>query len=237
MGNVANIALRQFRSYFNGPVAYIVSCLVLLGVGAFFWYYFFLQGHAVAREMFDWLGWGMLFAAPALTMGLIAEEEDANTIELLMTMPVREFDVILGKFLGAYGMFVVLVLLTVPHPIAVATLGNLDWGPVLTGYLGVLLMGGAMLAIGLMTSSFTRYQLIAFFLSFGILVFLAIVPLAFTMLMTGTWASVFSTISLMGQLKNMARGVIDSRGVLYFISITVIALSIAFTALESRRWR
>jgi len=237
MNNVMTIAWRQFRSYFNGPVAYIVTIFVMLFVGPLFWYFFFLQNVAIAREMFDWLGWAMLFAAPALTMGLIAEEERSNTIELLMGMPVRESEVILGKYLGCYGIFAVIVLLTLPHPIAVSMLGQLDWGPVFTGYVAILLMGAGMLAVGLMTSTFTRSQLIAFFLSLFILGFLTLVPLAFTRLMSGTWATIFQTVSLMGQLKNMARGVIDSRGVLYFLSLTVIPLSIAFAALESRRWR
>src|SRR5690606_28451086 len=121
-----------------------------------FWMQFFLAGRATVNELFFWFGIVMVLAAPALTMGLIAEEKRSGTLELLLTMPVRESEVILGKYLGAFGLFFVIVVLTLANPIAVSTLGNLDWGPVWAGYLGLILQGAAMLAIGIMASSFTK---------------------------------------------------------------------------------
>ncbi|MBZ0121274.1 MAG: ABC transporter permease [Sandaracinaceae bacterium] len=237
MRNTVNIAARQLRSYFDGPAAYIVMFLVLLVVGGLFWWYFFLIGKAVSREMFVWMTRVMVVGAPAITMGLLSEEERSGTMELLMSMPLRESQVVLGKFLGAFGLYSVLVLLTLPHPIAVDSLGDLDWGPVFSGYVGLLLLGAAAIGIGLMMSSLTRNQLVAFFLSFFTLAVLWLVPLAFNMLMSGTWASLFQAISLEGQVENMARGVIDTRGVVYFLSLTLFSLAGAFAAVESRRWR
>jgi ABC-2 type transport system permease protein len=145
MSHILTIGGRQFRSYFNGPVAYIVICIVMLTLGFFFWNTFFLYGRASAREMFRWLGLILVFALPALTMGLLAEEKRTGTIELLITMPVTEAQVIVGKFLGVLGLYAVLLVLTLAYPISVSTLGNLDWGPVWSGYLGLFLQGAAVL--------------------------------------------------------------------------------------------
>lgn len=236
MQNTLTIAGRQFWSYFNGPAAYIVICLVHIDVGGLFWQSFFLMDRAVARDMFVYLAWALLFAAPALTMGLLAEERRSGTLELLITMPVRESEVVVGKYLGAMGVLAVLVALTIVHPIAIATLGDLDWGPVISGYLGVLLLGGAMLAVGTMTSSWTSNQLIAFFVSLSILMFLFLVPMAFRLLMSGPVATVVEAISLMGHFESLSRGVIDTRAVLYYLTLTALGLLAAFRALESRRW-
>jgi ABC-2 type transport system permease protein len=172
MNQILTIGGRQFRSYFNGPVAYIVICIVMLTLGFFFWNTFFLFGRASTREMFRWLGLILVFALPALTMGLLAEEKRTGTIELLITMPVTEAQVILGKFLGVLGLYAVLLVLTLAYPISVSTLGNLDWGPVWSGYLGLFLQGSAILAIGLMASSWTSNQLIALFVALTLSVFL-----------------------------------------------------------------
>jgi ABC-2 type transport system permease protein len=236
MTNVMNIAGRQLRAYFDSALAYITIAVVLAFVGGFFWQYFFLINRVAVRDMFLWLARAMLFAAPALTMGLLAEERRSGTLELLITMPVREWEVIVGKFLGAYALFAILVAVTVVHPIAVWSLGDLDLGPVVSGYFGILLLGAAMLAIGVMASSVTKSQPIAFFLSFVLLLALYLVPLAFRMLMQGTLAGIASTVSLEEQLEFMSRGVVDLRGVVYFLTLTTIGLMTAFRALESRRW-
>jgi len=238
MHNVMTIAGRQFRSYWNGPVAYIVSVVVLAFVAFMFWIQFFLAGRATVNEMFFWFGVAMVLAAPAITMGLIAEERKSGTIELLLTMPVKESEVILGKYLGAFGLFLVIVLLTIPTPIAVSTLGeNMDWGPVFTGYLGLVLQGAAMLAVGIMTSAWTKDQLVAFFLSAFLLAQVGwIAPLMLRYMATGAVATFLEFISLQHHLESMSRGVIDTRDVLYFLSLIVAGLLVAFRAIESRRW-
>jgi len=229
------IGARQFRSYFNGPVAYIVICIVMLTLGFFFWKTFFLFGRASAREMFRWLGLIMVFALPALTMGLLAEEKRTGTIELLITMPVTEAQVILGKFLGVFELYAVLLALTIFYPISVSTLGDLDWGPVISGYVGLLLQGSAILAIGLMASSWTDNQLIALFVALTLSVFFWVLDKFLPLLPTNA-ASVLEWLSFDYHFQSMARGVIDLRDVLFFLSVTVFALALAFRALESRRW-
>ena len=235
MNNVLTISGRQFRSYFNGPVAYIVICIVLVALGFFFWKTFFLFGVASAREMFRWLGLILVFALPALTMGLLAEEKRTGTIELLITMPVTEAQVILGKFFGVFGLYAVLLALTILYPMSISTLGDLDWGPVLGGYVGLLLQGSAILAIGLMASSWTNNQLIALFVALTLSVFFWILDKFLPLLPTSA-ASVLQWLSFDYHFQSMARGVIDLRDVLYFLSMTIFALALAFRALESRRW-
>jgi ABC-2 type transport system permease protein len=235
MKHILTIAGRQFRSYFNGPVAYIVICIVMLTLGFFFWNTFFLFGRASAREMFRWLGLILVFALPALTMGLLAEEKRTGTIELLITMPVTEAQVILGKFLGVLGLYAILLALTLPYPISIASLGDLDWGPVWSGYLGLLLQGSAVLAIGLMASSWTNNQLIALFVALTLSVFFWVIDKFLALLPTNA-ASALEWLSFDYHFQSMARGVVDLRDVLFFFSVTIVALAAAFRALESRRW-
>jgi ABC-2 type transport system permease protein len=235
MNHILTIGGRQFRSYFNGPVAYIVICIVMLTLGFFFWNTFFLYGRASAREMFRWLGLILVFALPALTMGLLAEEKRTGTIELLITMPVTEAQVILGKFLGVLGLYAVLLVLTLAYPISVSTLGNLDWGPVWSGYLGLFLQGAAVLAIGLMASSWTSNQLIALFVALTLSVFFWVLDKFLALLPTNA-ASALEWLSFDYHFQSMARGVVDLRDVLFFFSVTLFALALAFRALESRRW-
>ena len=235
MKHILTIGGRQFRSYFNGPVAYIVICIVMLTLGFFFWNTFFLYGRASAREMFRWLGLILVFALPALTMGLLAEEKRTGTIELLITMPVTEAQVILGKFLGVVGLYAVLLVITLPYPISVSTLGNLDWGPVWSGYLGLFLQGSAILAIGLMASSWTSNQLIALFVALALSVFFWVLDKFLALLPTNA-ASALEWLSFDYHFQSMARGVVDLRDVLFFFSVTAFALAVAFRAPESRRW-
>src|SRR3954464_15782727 len=139
MHRTLTIAKREIASYFNGPAAYIVICLFLILMGVFFWNPFFLINRASVRGMFDLMTILLLPTAPAMTMGLLAEEKRTGTIEVLLTMPLKDTQVIIGKFLGALGLLVTLMLLTVPYPISVSTLGHLDWGPVVSGYVAMLL--------------------------------------------------------------------------------------------------
>jgi ABC-2 type transport system permease protein len=231
-----NIALRQFRSYFNGPAAYLVAIVGLTFVGAWFWTDFFDYERATARHVFVFMAAFMSFAAPAISMGLLAEERRSGTMELLITMPVRELDVVVGKYLGALGLITIFIALSVVHPIAISTLGDLQWGPVLGGYVGLFLASAAMLAIGVMASSWTDNQLVAFFVAlFGTFV-LFWVPMIFGRRFSGTWADVVQYVGFFGQLEHMSKGVIDTRPLLYFPSIIVISLMTAFRALERRRW-
>ncbi len=235
MQNLMTIAGRQFRSYFNGAIAYIVVCFLLLLVGFYFWETFFLYRRATAREFFSIMALLNYLALPALTMGLLAEEKRTGTIELLITMPVTDAQVIMGKFLGVLGLYSVVLLLTLPYPISISMLGELDWGPVFAGYVSLLLQGGTILAIGLMASSLTANQLIALFVTWGFTIvfflidkFLPLAPLSLT--------SFLEFVSFDAHLDSMRRGVIAMRDLIFFSTVSAISLMVAFRALESRRW-
>jgi len=236
--NTLGIAQRQFLSYFNGATAYVVIFVVLSATGFLFWQQFFLAKLTTVRGMWMWLTWAMVFGAPALTMGLIAEDRRSGTIELLMTMPVRDWEVIIGKFLGVLGLYGVLLLLTLSYPMSVASLGPLDWGQVAAGYVGMFLQGGAMLAIGLLASSLFSNQLEAFFLGFLLCFIFAVIDKILPLIgAADSWASGIEWLSFDFHRASMARGVIDLRDVTFFLAAAGIPLLIAFRSLESRRWR
>ena len=236
MQRTITIARREFAGYFNGPAAYIVLALFLIVLGFFFWQPFFLMNRASVRGLFELTSVLLLAAAPAMTMGLLAEEKRTGTMEVLLTMPLRDAEVIVGKFLGALGLLVILMLLTVPYPFSVSTLGRVDMGPVAAGYLAILLEGSAMLAIGILASSWTENQLIAFFSS-GMLCFGMFMLGRFLPFMPTQVASVVEWISFDYHYDGLVRGVIDSCDVVYFLSVTGFALALAFRSLESRRWK
>lgn len=230
------IAKRQFASYFNGPVAYIVICTMMLFLGYFFWRGFFLFGLSTVRPLFQYAPILLVIAAPALSMGLIAEEKRTGTLELLLTMPVRDADVVIGKFLGLLGLYGVLIVLTIPLAISVSFLGPLDFGQVVAGYFGLFLTGASMMAIGLCTSSFTENQIIAFFVSLFVNFLFWFVAFE-TSFMPSWLASIADWLSFDFHLQSMARGVIDTRDLVYFVTVIGLSLMLAFRSLESRRWR
>jgi ABC-2 type transport system permease protein len=235
MARTLTIAKREFRGYFNSPAAYIVICMFLLLMGFFFWNPFFLINRASVRSMYDLMAVLLLPTAPALTMGLIAEEKRTGTIEILLTMPVKDTEVIIGKYLAALGLLGVLLLCTLAYPISVSTLGHLDWGPVFAGYFALLLEGGAMLAVGVLASSWTDNQLIAFFTS-GMICFVFWIVSRFLPFMPQTAASVVEWLSFDYHFQDLVRGVLDTRHIVYFLSVIGFSLALAFRSLESRRW-
>ena len=235
MQRTLTIAKREFRGYFNSPAAYIVVCMFLLLMGFFFWNPFFLVNRASVRSMYDLMAVLLLPTAPALTMGLIAEEKRTGTVEILLTMPVKDTEVIVGKFLAALGLLATVLACTLAYPISVSSLGNLDWGPVWAGYFALLLEGAAMLAIGVLASSWTDNQLIAFFTS-GMICFAFWIVSRFLPFIPQSAASVVEWISFDYHFQDLVRGVVDSRHVIYFLSVIGFSLALAFRSLESRRW-
>ena len=236
MKNTLTIARREFRSYFNGPAAYIVGSLFLLVIAIMFWNTFFLEQRASVRRLFSWAYGVSVFVAPALTMGLIAEERRTGTLELLITYPVRDAEVVIGKYLGALGMYTVLLLLTVPQVFSVASMGQLDMGPVWAGYLGLFLSGGSFLAIGILASSWTSNQLIALIAALAIGGFFAMIG-HLLMFMPEGFTSVFEWLSFGYHANSLERGVIDTRDVFFFVSVIALSLGLAFRSLESRLWK
>jgi ABC-2 type transport system permease protein len=237
MTNTLFIAKRQFASYFNGPVAYIVICAALIFVGFFFWQPFFLNGAASVRGLWSWITWSLIIAAPALTMGLLADEKQSGTLEVLLTMPVRDHELIIGKFLAVLGLYVVMLLLTLTYPISVASLGDLDWGQVFAGYLGMFLFGAALLAFGLLASSWTQSQVVALFVSVSFCFVFGFALDKLLPLLPSDYASYFQWLSFDYHRQSMARGVIDTRDVIFFLTMIAFPLILAFRSIESRRWR
>jgi ABC-2 type transport system permease protein len=236
MGNTLTIFRRELGAYFNSPVAYIVVTAFLLVSGYLFFSQVFIVGEATLRDFFGVTPLIFIFFAPAVTMRLLAEEKRTGTLELLITMPVTDWQVVLGKFFAALALFGVAILLTLAYPITLSRLGDLDWGTVAGGYLGLLLLGGAYLAIGLMASSWTKNQVIAFILSF-VITFALYLCGKLLPLMPVSLAPIVEYISLDAHFTNIAKGVIDTRDLVYYASLIGACLFLAKQSLESRRWR
>lgn len=226
---------KELKSYFVSPVAYIVLTVFLLISGWFFSSSFFLINQATLRGGFSIIPIIFIFFAPAITMRLIAEEKKSGTIELLVTMPVRDSEIILGKFFAALALLSVAVLLTFPYAIIVSFLGDLDWGPVIGGYLGLILMGAAYLAIGLFASTLTENQVVAFIIGLFFVFTLFMLDKVLIFVPQGL-VSILEYLSIEYHFTNISRGVIDSRDIIYYLSLIIFTLFLAIRGLGNRRW-
>ncbi len=229
---------RELSSYFSSPVAYIVI-LAFLGVTHWlFFRTFFLSNQSSLRPFFALLPWIFLFLAPALTMRSWAEEKKLGTIEVLMTFPVREREAVLGKFLAAFTFLVITLCLTLSLPLTVFAIGSPDPGPILGGYLGACLLGGAYLAIGLFASSLTENQIVAFILAILLCFALLVIGEDFALFsMPAVLVPVCAWLGLGAHFESIGRGVIDSRDIIYYLSIISFFLFLNQLKLESRKWR
>ncbi len=235
MNHIATIMRRELRSYFDSPIAYIVIVAFLAVAGWMFFSTLFLAGRADMRMFFQPSPFSptmlLVILAPAVTMRLIAEERKSGTIELLTTMPITDLQVVLGKFAAALGLILVALVLTLVYPITVAAVGDLDWGPVLSGYLGVVLFAATLLAVGLMCSTFTKNQIVAFIIAF--LLSAALYFVFWLQFFMPEWlAPVVEYLSVSFHLDNLSRGVIDTRDVLYYLTLTAGALFLAERSLS-----
>lgn len=234
--NIGAVMKRELGAYFNSVVAYIVVILFLLITGALFWLNYFQQINRLSlRGFFNQAPLFLSFFAPAITMGLFAEEKRLGTLELLMTMPLRDFEIVMGKFLAAVTLLGVVFFMTLPYPISLAWLGDLDWGAVASGYIGLLLLGGAYAAIGVMASSWTRDQVVAILTAFSICFFLYLID-RLVGNPTGTIARMVEYMSTNSHFNNIARGVVDFRDVFYYLSVMGVALVITQVSVAARRW-
>jgi ABC-2 type transport system permease protein len=236
MNNTLAVAKREFTSYFDSPIAYLVVAVYLVISGALFFTELFIGQQADMRPFFALAPLLFFIITPFLTMRLLAEERSQGTLELLLTMPVTDWQVVLGKFLATMGLISVLLLLTLPFPISVSRLGSLDKGTVVAGYVGMLLMCGSYAAIGLMASAFTKNQIIAALIALGIGFGLWILG-QLVQVLGPSVAPFCNAISIERRFQNIARGVIDTRDVFYYFSMIFGCLLVAQTTLESRRWR
>jgi ABC-2 type transport system permease protein len=221
------VAKREIRSYFDSPVGYVVLTLFLLISGWFFSNGLFLQGVASVRVLFDMTFILFMFFIPAITMGVFAEERRAGTLELLLTMPIKDWQVIGGKLLAAFFLLCIAIALTVTYSITVSLLGDIDAGATIGGYLGMALLGLACASIGVFASSLTRNQVVAFIIAFVIIFVLFMID-KMTLFVPGSIAGTLQYISLDYHYQNLLRGVVDTRDILYFLSI--VGLSSVLTA-------
>ncbi|MCB2212478.1 ABC transporter permease [bacterium] len=232
---VSAIWRREMRSYFASPSAYIVLAVFLLITGWFFTLNLFKENLAHMRSIFDILPFLLVVFAPAIGMRLISEERKSGTLELLVTMPVRDFDVIFGKFLAAFSLYAVALLFTFFYPFTIITLGDAQVGSIIAGYVGLLLLGGAYLAVSLLGSALTENQIVAFILSFALCAVLAILVFA-AIVIPPPMADVIQYLSSTYHFQNIARGVIDSRDVIYFLSLIFLSLLLASRAMIQRKF-
>jgi len=246
---------KEIRLYFTSPVAYVVLTIFTLITGYFFYaiFAFFSQismqaamnpmmardlsvTDGVLRPLFQNVSVIMLLMMPLLTMRLFAEEKRSGTIELLLTYPVRDGEVLLGKYAAALALFAAMLGLTLLYPGIVAYFARVEVGPVLTGYLGLFLLGAAFLALGVFASSLTENQIVAAVATFGALLLFWI--LGWTTDFAGPGLSkVLAHLSVLDHFENFAKGVIDTRDVIYYLNFALLCLFLTLRSLESKRWR
>ena len=233
MRQVVHIFKKEFSGYFISPIAYIVISIFLVVIGWFFFSTFFLFNQANLRNFFSLLPITFAFVIPAVTMRLFSEELNIGSYELLLTMPVTFLDVVLGKFLACLVFILTMLVPTIAYPIIVSALGQLDWGPVLGGYLGAILLASAFAAIGLFASSLTRNQIIAFIVGTAICFMITMIDRMLFFLPQ----SLLGILSYLGagyHFENISKGIIDSRDILYFISVAFLGLYGAYLAMQEK---
>jgi len=241
-GNMFEIFKREFRAYFASPVAYVflVFYLMLIGFLTFFVSRFYEANQADLKYFFFWFPWVNLLLVPAATMRLWTEERRTGTLELLMTLPVTLPQALVGKFLAAWLFMVIGVLLTLPVVFTTIYLGSPDAGAVIGGYAGAILLSGAYVAVGTLTSAMTRNQVISFVIAFVICLFLALAGWPPVMEIVNKWApgwlvNGIASLSVMPHFESLQRGVIDVRDVIYYVSVMALALFGAHLVLENRK--
>jgi len=249
---------KELTVYFTTPIFYITGFCFLVLAGYFFYtnvlYYSIISLQAaqqaamnpqvagqlnpqymVFRPLFGVVAVVLLFLVPLLTMRLLAEEKRSGTAELLFTYPLTDWGVILGKFLAALLIYLILLAFTVSFALAFAAVGRLDWGAVGTGYLGLTLLGGAALSLGMFASSLTENQIVAGAVAFGLLLFFWV--MGWVQEVGSGLGGLFQALSIMEHYDGFVRGVIDTRDLIFYLSFIYFFLFLTKRQLESRRWR
>jgi len=246
---------KEMRLYFGSPVAYVVAAFFLVISGWFFSQIVFFYNLSsmqatmnpafgqtlnptenIMRPLFTNMSVVLLFFMPMLTMRLFAEEKKSGTMELLLTYPVRDGEVLFGKFLAVGALYTLLLVFTLLYPGLVANFARLEWLAVLTGYLGLLLLGATFLAIGVLISSLTENQIVAGFATFGLLLGLWVIGWGADFA-GGTLRTVLQYLSLTEHMDGFGKGVLDTKDVVYYVTVTAFALFLTLRSLETKRWR
>ncbi|MCB9743842.1 MAG: ABC transporter permease subunit [Alphaproteobacteria bacterium] len=236
MRTVLAIFRRELSGYFDSPLAYIVipTFLLLVGLFSLFFNDLFATGLVTTRTVMFWSAMFLLLLVPALTMRLFAEEKRTGSLELLVTLPIGEVELVLGKYLAALALILIAVALTFTYPLSLAQLGELDWGPVIGGYVGLALAAAAWCAIGTAASALTSNQIVAFLIALG----LCVVPYVmgfFLHRVPGPIVPLVQYLSFDYHFNGLARGVLDTRNIVFFGGVIGLFLHVAVFALEQRR--
>jgi ABC-2 type transport system permease protein len=250
--NILAIADKELRSYFSSPIAYIIIGFFLLPFGVFFYLYLraFVQqsmqqaqfggamniNQQVIRSVLQNASVVILFIMPMITMRTYSEEKRSGTIELLLTSPVTDVEIITGKFLGAYGLYVAMLAATLPHMGILFYFGNPEWRPLVAAYFGLLLMGGAFVSLGLLISSTTNNQIVAGIVSFVVFLLLWIIGW-FADSAGPTIGPITSWLSITEHFDDFSKGIIDTKHVLYYLSLITFGLFLTAKSVDTERWR
>lgn len=229
-----HIFKREFKGYFVSPVAYIVIAVFLLVTGWFFFSPFFLQGQATLRSFFGLLPYALSFVVPAVTMKLFAEELHSGSYELLMTLPVNLGQVLAAKLAAASAFVAAMLAPTLVYAASVSLVGDLDWGAVAGGYAGALLLGMAFSSVGLFASALTKSQIVAFIIAAAVCFVLTMLD-AMLFFVPDAVMGVAGYLSAGAHFENIAKGVVDSRDILYFLSVAFVALYGAYLVLSEKQ--
>jgi ABC-2 type transport system permease protein len=224
---------RELKAYFVSPIAYIVITIFLVFTGFFFFKDFFYFNQAEMRNLFQLLPLMLSFVVPAVTMRLFSEEKQSGTIELLMTMPVTSLDTVLGKFLAGTAFSAIMLAPTLAYLVTLMIVGSPDFGPVIGGYFGALLLAGAYTAIGVLSSSLSKNQIIAFIMAWALNFSLWLLDKVTLFL-----PSKLGFLEYLGSdfhFQNIAKGLIDTRDIIYFLSIMAIAILVTVKIVDERR--
>jgi len=237
MRTIWTLTKRELHSYFDSLIAYVMIIIFLGFSGFFTWIYgsdIFLVGQASLRTFFAIAYWTLFFFIPALTMKSIAEEKRSGTIELLLTKPVSDWQLILGKFGGNFIIIAVALILTVPYIVSVASIGNLDLGATLMGYLGLLLMSASYIGVGIFASSINNNQIVSFLTALLVGLFFHIIFGVLATGVGGTFGNLFNYLDLNTHFESISRGVLDTKDLIYFLSIMFVGLYLSVISLAKR---
>jgi ABC-2 type transport system permease protein len=230
------IAERELKAYFLSPVGYVVIAGFLLLASYFFYLPLVVMGEPTLRRWIYNTLIILIILMPALTMRLIAEERKTGTIEVLATSPVTDAQVVLGKFLGCVGFYAAMLAMTLVYPIILTRVGKPEMGPLITVYIGLLLYGATFVAIGLLMSAMSKSQVVAFVTAFVVLLFLFIIE---WMAQSGAdWlATLVRYVGIQQHLENFSKGIIDTKDVIYYLSVVALCLLLSVRAMQSWKWR
>ena len=233
MSGALTVFKKEIRGFFFSPIAYIVITTFLLISGWFFFSTFFLYNQAELRNFFSQLPIIFAFIVPAITMRLFSEELNSGSFELLSTLPITSTQIVVGKFLAALTFIALMLLPTIAYAFSVALLGDLDWGPVFGGYCGALLLAGAYVGIGLFASSLTKNQIVAFIVGMAFCFMLTIFD-RMLFFVPESILAIFAYLGSTTHFQNISRGIIDTRDLIYFLSIMFLALYATTVVLKEK---